>query len=440
MLALNQILPLPSFPSQKSSIHRPRPAFNYHSVFCGTALKFAHPNLGRKRTPCYSNGNRTNWWTSAPRRCADFRDCGRSVKVRCGVSGGEDDAYYMRRAVERAREAIGCTSPNPMVGCVIVKDGEIVGEGFHPKAGQPHAEVFALRNAGELVEGAIAYVSLEPCNHYGRTPPCSEALIKAKVSKVVVGMVDPNPIVASKGVEKLRAAGIQVVVGIEEDLCKRLNECYIHKMLTGNPFVTLRYTISANGLFLNQLGEEASALGGYYSKLLQEYDAVIQSSVALAEFGFPTSMEPKAIQPRHIVLEKTNDSPISVTNLATAETARNAIIFTEEEAAIEPEAAETGIERVNVDKITMEAVLDYCSKQGSCSVLLDVRGNVVGLEELLKEGVQKNLIQKIVVEMLPVWAGSNEYENPMTSITQGLGLKNFTSIVSGGSVLIEGYF
>ncbi|PWA87946.1 cytidine/deoxycytidylate deaminase family protein [Artemisia annua] len=127
-----------------------------------------------------------------------------------------------------------------MVGCVIVKDGEIVGEGFHPKAGQPHAEVFALRDAGELAENATAYVSLEPCNHFGRTPPCSEALIKAKVKKVVVGMVDPNPIVASRGVAKLRDAGIDVTV-VEEELCKKLNEAWIHQMLTGKPFVTLRY-------------------------------------------------------------------------------------------------------------------------------------------------------------------------------------------------------
>ena len=129
----------------------------------------------------------------------------------------------MRRALSLAERARGQTHPNPMVGCVLVRDGVVVGEGFHPKAGEPHAEVFALRAAGNKAEGATAYVTLEPCNHFGRTPPCSLALVAAKVSKVFVGMVDPNPLVAGSGIKTLEDSGIEVVVGVEEEACRDLN-------------------------------------------------------------------------------------------------------------------------------------------------------------------------------------------------------------------------
>ena len=114
---------------------------------------------------------------------------------------------WMQRCLTLARQGLGRTAPNPMVGCVVVKDGEMVGEGFHPKAGEPHAEVFALRMAGDRAKNATLYVSLEPCNHYGRTPPCAEAVVETGVARVVVGMVDPDPRVSGGGIERLRAAG-----------------------------------------------------------------------------------------------------------------------------------------------------------------------------------------------------------------------------------------
>src|SRR5512141_3255903 len=117
------------------------------------------------------------------------------------------DQQMMQRCLQLARQALGKTSPNPLVGSVIVQNGIIVGEGFYPKAGEPHAEIFALRQAQERAKGATLYVNLDPCNHYGRTPPCSEALIAAGVSKVVVGMVDPNPLVAGTGIDNLRKNG-----------------------------------------------------------------------------------------------------------------------------------------------------------------------------------------------------------------------------------------
>lgn len=361
--------------------------------------------------------------------------------VRCG--GGahmeqeqeeqHDDGYYIRRCVELARTSIGYTSPNPMVGCVIVKDGKIVGEGFHPKAGQPHAEVFALRDAGDLAENGTAYVSLEPCNHYGRTPPCTEALIKAKVKKVVIGMVDPNAIVDSKGIRKLRDAGIEVTVGVEEELCKKLNEAYIHQMLTGKPFVTLRYSIAVNGHPLNQLGDEVTERGGYYSKLLQEHDAIVLSSTS----SFPASKEPGANQPLQIVLSKNPNSQIQ-TPKPTDDATSKVIIFTEKEMNVEPETNQKGIETVVFDRISLISVLEHCKHQGLCSVLLDLRGDYADFEDILREGFEQNFFQKLVVEVLPIWRGSEE--TSLKHIYVEKRVKNLTSMVSGKSILLVGYF
>ncbi|KAG5538399.1 hypothetical protein RHGRI_019094 [Rhododendron griersonianum] len=361
------------------------------------------------------------------------------VGIRCQ---GEDDGFYMRRCVEIARKGIGCSSPNPMVGCVVVKDGKIVGEGFHPKAGQPHAEVFALRDAGDLAENSTAYVSLEPCNHYGRTPPCTEALIKAKVKKVVVGMVDPNPIVASKGVDRLRDAGIDVTVGVEGELCKKLIEAFTHLMLTGKPFVTLRYSLSVDGHFSDQLGEEVTKPGGYYSQLLQEYDAVILSSTLLREnFSLPVSEEPGANQPLQIIIARSPSSPIQVP-VITTEASSKVVVFTDKETSVEPEMAQKGIETVVLDGMNLMTILEYCKRRGLCSILLDIRGNIGDFEEMLREGFEGNLLQKVVVEMLPIWKGSKEERFPVafTSLGQRLRLRNLSSRNSCQSVLLEGYF
>ncbi|MGF1719843.1 bifunctional diaminohydroxyphosphoribosylaminopyrimidine deaminase/5-amino-6-(5-phosphoribosylamino)uracil reductase RibD [Vibrio kyushuensis] len=163
------------------------------------------------------------------------------------------DFQMMSRAITLAKKGIYTTAPNPNVGCVIVRHGEtehdttIVGEGFHERAGQPHAEVHALRMAGEQSIGSTAYVTLEPCSHYGRTPPCAEGLINAKVTRVVCAMQDPNPKVAGRGIAMLREAGIQVDVGLLEADAKALNPAFIKRMQTGLPFVQLKMAASLDG-------------------------------------------------------------------------------------------------------------------------------------------------------------------------------------------------
>ncbi len=158
------------------------------------------------------------------------------------------DFQMMSRAIQLAKRGIYTTAPNPNVGCVIVQtDGQIVGEGFHAKAGEPHAEVYAMRMAGDNAKGATAYVTLEPCSHYGRTPPCAEGLIKAQVSKVICAMQDPNPKVAGRGIKMLRDAGIEVEIGLLEQDALDLNPAFIKRMQTGIPFVQLKMAASLDG-------------------------------------------------------------------------------------------------------------------------------------------------------------------------------------------------
>lgn len=165
------------------------------------------------------------------------------------------DADYMRRALTLAKLAEGYASPNPMVGCLVVKDGHIIGEGYHHKAGQAHAEVNALNEAGEAAKGATLYVTLEPCAHYGKTPPCAKRVVESGVKRVVIGIVDPNPLVAGKGIAILKKAGIEVTVGVEAGACSALNEHFLTYIQTGRPFITIKSAMSLDGKIATRTGQ-----------------------------------------------------------------------------------------------------------------------------------------------------------------------------------------
>ncbi len=233
------------------------------------------------------------------------------------------DERWMQRAIGLARQGQYSTKPNPNVGCVIVKDGQLVGEGFHPKAGQPHAEVFALRQAGEQARGATAYVTLEPCAHYGRTPPCAKGLVEAGVAKVVVACPDPNPLVAGKGVQILQDAGIAVDVGICEDEAQRLNPGFLKAMASGMPYVRLKIASSLDGRTAMASGESKWITGAEARQDVQHWRAISAAVMTGIETVLADDCQlnvrqlnsiddiSSVVQPKRIILDRQGRLPVT---------------------------------------------------------------------------------------------------------------------------------
>lgn len=234
------------------------------------------------------------------------------------------DHAMMLRAIKLAQRGTYTTAPNPNVGCVITQGDEIVGEGYHAKAGEPHAEVHALRMAGERAQGATAYVTLEPCSHYGRTPPCAEGLIKAKVARVVCAMQDPNPQVAGRGIAMLRDAGIEVQVGLLEADARALNPTFLQRMETGKPFVQLKMAASLDGqtalangqsqwITSPQARQDVQRLRAKSGAILSTSKTVVDDNASLNVrwSDFPLSLQadyqPELVrQPLRVILDRQN--------------------------------------------------------------------------------------------------------------------------------------
>jgi diaminohydroxyphosphoribosylaminopyrimidine deaminase / 5-amino-6-(5-phosphoribosylamino)uracil reductase len=185
----------------------------------------------------------------------------------------DNDYFYMQQAIELAKLGRFTTSPNPNVGCLIVKNNQIVGTGYHQKAGLPHAEVYALNMAGKAAQGATAYVTLEPCSHFGRTPPCADALIRSQIKRVVIAMQDPNPDVSGNGIKRLRDAGIEVIVGVLAAQAESLNKGFLKRMRTGLPYVQLKLAASLDGKIAMASGESKWITSSIARQDVQRYRA-----------------------------------------------------------------------------------------------------------------------------------------------------------------------
>ncbi|MBE9248842.1 bifunctional diaminohydroxyphosphoribosylaminopyrimidine deaminase/5-amino-6-(5-phosphoribosylamino)uracil reductase RibD [Dolichospermum sp. LEGE 00240] len=357
--------------------------------------------------------------------------------------GNDFDSRMMLRCVELARLALGYTSPNPLVGAVVVQNGEIVGEGFHPRAGEPHAEVFALRAAGERAHSSTVYVSLEPCNHYGRTPPCSEGLINAGVSKVVVGMVDPNPLVAGGGIARLRAAGIEVVVGVEEAACRRLNEGFIHRILYQRPLGILKYAMTLDGKIATTAGHSAwvtnqDARTEVY-QLRGACDAVIVGGNTVRKDNpFLTSHQVAAHNPLRVVMSRSLNLPEQACLWDTQEAPTLVVTEVGSSQTFQKMLRSKGVEVVEFSSLTPGAVMNHLYERGFCSVLWECGGI------LAASAIAQGAVQKIMAFIAPKIIGGDHAPTPvgdlgLTSMTEALPLERVSWRIVGNDCLVEGY-
>ncbi|MHC5775053.1 bifunctional diaminohydroxyphosphoribosylaminopyrimidine deaminase/5-amino-6-(5-phosphoribosylamino)uracil reductase RibD [Nostoc sp.] len=367
--------------------------------------------------------------------------------------GSDFDSRMMLRCLELARRALGHTSPNPLVGAVIVKDGEIVGEGFHPRAGEPHAEVFALKAAGvgaaspleNRARGATIYVNLEPCNHYGRTPPCSEGLIQAGVAKVVVGMVDPNPLVAGGGIARLRAAGIEVLVGVEESACHQLNEAFVHRILYKRPLGILKYAMTLDGKIATTSGNSAWVTSqdsrSEVHQLRAASDAIIVGGNTVRHDNpYLTSHQVGAHNPLRVVMSRhLNNLPENAHLWQTADAPT--LVLTQEGANpnFQELLLKKGVEVVKLTSLTPDKAMAYLYERGFCSVLWECGGT------LAASAIAQGAVQKVLAFIAPKIIGGNIAPTPVgdlgfTTMTEALSLERVRWRVVGSDCLVEGYF
>lgn len=355
----------------------------------------------------------------------------------------ERHELLMQRCLELARKAQGRTFPNPMVGAVVVKDGNIVGEGFHPKAGEPHAEVFALTQAGEQAQGATLYVNLEPCNHYGRTPPCTEALIKAGVAQVVVGMIDPDPRVSGSGIARLREAGIEVIVGIAEQKCRSLNEAFIHRVLFQQPFGILKYAMTLDGKIATVTGHSAWVTGTksrhYVHQLRAASDAVIIGGNTLrSDNPHLTTHGVADHNPLRVVISRSLDLPTQA-NLWDVNTAPTLVFtHTDSNVTLQEHLKNQGVEVVCLSNLTPKFVMDELYQRGLSSVFWECGGT------LAARAIACGAVQKVIAFIAPKIIGGEIAPTPvgdlgLVKMTDALKLERVKIEQIDDDFVIEGY-
>jgi diaminohydroxyphosphoribosylaminopyrimidine deaminase/5-amino-6-(5-phosphoribosylamino)uracil reductase len=360
----------------------------------------------------------------------------------------DDLERYMQRALELARKGEGRTRPNPPVGAVVVREGDVVGEGFHPKAGEPHAEIFALRQAGEAARGADLYVTLEPCCHQGRTGPCTEAVLAAGIARVFVGTADPNPKVAGRGIERLRQAGLEVRIGVREAECRRLIAPFAKHVTTALPFVVLKSAVSLDGRTATVTGDSRWITGEEsreeVHRLRDRLDAVMVGvgTVLRDDPRLTTRLPEGGRDPLRIVVDSRLRLPeeAAVLNL---ESATPTIIATTPEG---PEAKAARLEARGAQvlrvagregRVDLRELMRRLGEQGVQSVLLE-GGSVLNAAAL-----EAGIIDRVMIFVAPMLVGGSDAPGifagrGVAKIAEALRLVDVRVRRFGDDVLIEG--
>lgn len=314
------------------------------------------------------------------------------------------DSQWMARALQLAAQGLSTTSPNPRVGCVLVKGDEVVGEGWHVRAGEPHAEVHALRAAGDRTRGATAYVTLEPCSHHGRTPPCADALIAAGVARVVCAMQDPNPQVAGQGIARLRAAGIAVESGLMEAAARELNVGFVSRMTRGTPWVRSKIAASLDGRTALANGVSQWITGAAARQDVQQLRA--RSCAVLTGIGTVLADDPQLNvriaterQPLRVVLDSTLRMPPAARMLQSGKVlVCTASRDADKRAALERQGVEVLLLANASGRVDLQAVLRELARRGINEVLVEAGRKLNGA--LLQAGLVDELVLYLAPQLL----------------------------------------
>ena len=326
---------------------------------------------------------------------------------------------YMERAIELAKRARGFTSPNPMVGAVIVKDGRVIGEGYHERCGELHAERNALASLTESAEGATIYVTLEPCCHYGKTPPCTEAIIEHKLAKVVIGSRDPNPLVSGKGAAILRKAGIEVVEDFMREEWDAINPIFFHYITTKRPYVAMKYAMTMDGKIATRTGASrwitGEAARNHVQTLRHAYKGIMVGiGTVLADNPMLNCRMQGGIDPVRIVCDTHLRIPMDCQIVQTADTIETILATSTNEKEKIDQLIKKGVQILQIPEkdgcIDLNLLMQTLGEKGIDSILLEGGGRLN--DSFLRE----KLIQKAYVYLAPKIFGGEDAKTPVEGI------------------------